>query len=95
MQSHRAVIGAAVGTAVMGARGPGDRVKHPFRCPMSTGSCMFNAAVMAGSTLIMIPRFNVETVLRAIGEHRATLMDGVTTAYYSRTRSSSPTTCRA
>ena len=31
---------------------------------------------------IMIPRFDAETVLRAIGEHRATLMDGVPTAYY-------------
>ena len=30
----------------------------------------------------MIPRFDAETVLRAIGEHRATLMDGVPTAYY-------------
>ena len=38
--------------------------------------------MMAGSTLIMIPRFDAETVLRAIGEHRATLMDGVPTAYY-------------
>jgi long-chain acyl-CoA synthetase len=43
---------------------------------------VFKAAVMAGSTLIMIPRFDAETVLRAIGEHRATLMDGVQTAYY-------------
>jgi long-chain acyl-CoA synthetase len=33
--------------------------------------------MMAGSTLIMIPRLDAETVLRAIGEHRAALMDGV------------------
>ena len=38
--------------------------------------------MMAGSTLIMIPRFEAEAVLRAIAEHRATLMDGVPTAYY-------------
>ena len=37
---------------------------------------------MAGSTLIMIPRFDAKTFLRALGEHRATLMDGVPTAYY-------------
>jgi long-chain acyl-CoA synthetase len=30
----------------------------------------------------MIPRFNEVAVLRAIGEHGATLMDGVPTAYY-------------
>jgi long-chain acyl-CoA synthetase len=82
MQPHRAVIGAAVGTAVMAARGPGDRVINSLPLPHVYGSCVFNSAMMAGSTLIMIPRFDAETVLRAIGEHRATLMDGVPTAYY-------------
>ena len=41
-----------------------------------------NAAMMVGSTLILIPRFNEVVVLRAIAEHRATIMDGVPTAYY-------------
>ena len=82
MQPHRAVIGAAVGTAVMSARGPGDRVINSLPLPHVYGSCVFNAAMMAGSTLIMVPRFDAEVVLRAIVEHRATLMDGVPTAYY-------------
>jgi long-chain acyl-CoA synthetase len=82
MQSQRAVIGAAVGTAVMAARGPDDRVINSLPLPHVYGSCVFNAAMMAGSTLIMVPRFDAETVLRTIGEHRATLMDGVPTAYY-------------
>jgi long-chain acyl-CoA synthetase len=82
MQAHRSVIGAAVGTAVMAARGPHDRVVNALPLPHVYGSCVFNAAMMAGSTLIMIPRFDAEVVLRAISEHRATLMDGVPTAYY-------------
>jgi len=82
MQPHRAVIGAAVGTAVMAARGPGDRVINSLPLPHVYGSCVFNAAMMAGSTLIMVPRFDAGVVLRAIVEHRATLMDGVPTAYY-------------
>lgn len=82
MQAHRAVIGAAVGTVLMGARGPSDRVINSLPLPHVYGSCVFNAAMLAGSALIMIPRFDAETVLRAIGEHRATLMDGVPTAYY-------------
>jgi long-chain acyl-CoA synthetase len=82
MQPHRAVIGAAVGTAVMSARGPGDRVINSLPLPHVYGSCVFNAAMMAGSTLIMVPRFDAEVVLRAIVEHRATLLDGVPTAYY-------------
>ena len=44
MQPHRAVIGAAVGTAVMAARGPGDRVINSLPLPHVYGSCVFNAA---------------------------------------------------
>ena len=82
MQPHRAIIGAAVGTALMAARGPDDRVINSLPLPHVYGSCVFNAALMAGSTLIMIPRFDAATFLRAIGEHRATLIDGVPTVYY-------------
>ena len=82
MQSHRAVISAAVGTVLMGARGPDDRVINSLPLAHVYGSCVFNAAMMAGSTLIMVPRFDAEAVMAAITEHRATLMDGVPTAYY-------------
>jgi long-chain acyl-CoA synthetase len=41
-----------------------------------------NGAMIAGSALIIVPRFNEVTMLRAIEQHRATLMDGVPTAYY-------------
>ena len=82
MQSHRSVIGAAMGTATMAARGPHDRVINSLPLPHVYGSCVFNASLMAGSTFIMIPRFDAEVVLRTIGEQRATLMDGVPTVYY-------------
>jgi long-chain acyl-CoA synthetase len=82
MQPQRAVIGAAVGTVLMSARGPADRVINSLPLPHVYGSCVFNGAMLAGSTLIMVPRFDAEVVLRAIAEHRATLLDGVPTAYY-------------
>ncbi len=82
MQSHRAVISAAVGTVVMGARGPDDRVINTLPLAHVYGSCVFNAAMMAGSTLIMVPRFDAADVVAVIAKHRATLMDGVPTAYY-------------
>jgi long-chain acyl-CoA synthetase len=69
----------AAGTALMAARTAHDRVidaSHAY------GSCVFNAAMMTGSTLILIPRFSELVVLSAIAEHRATLMDGVPAAYY-------------
>jgi long-chain acyl-CoA synthetase len=82
MQSQRAVIGAAVGTALMAARTAQDRVINALPLSHVYGSCVFNAAMMAGSALILIPRFSEVAVLKSISEHRATLMDGVPTAYY-------------
>jgi long-chain acyl-CoA synthetase len=82
MQSHRSLMSAAVGTVVMGARGPNDRVLNSLPLAHVYGSCVFNAAMLAGSTFIMVPRFDAEIVMAAIAEHRATLMDGVPTAYY-------------
>jgi long-chain acyl-CoA synthetase len=82
MQSQRAVVGAAVGTALMAARTADDRVITALPLFHVYGSCVTNAAMLVGSTLIVIPRFNEGVVLRAIAEHRATIMDGVPTAYY-------------
>jgi long-chain acyl-CoA synthetase len=82
MQSQRAVVGAAVGTALMAARTADDRVISALPLFHVYGSCVMNAAMMVGSTLIVIPRFNEVVVLSAIAEHRATIMDGVPTAYY-------------
>ncbi len=82
MQSQRAVVGAAIGTALMAARTAEDRVISALPLFHVYGSCVMNAAMMAGSTLIVIPRFNEVVVLSAIAEHRATIMDGVPTAYY-------------
>lgn len=82
MQSQRAVTGAAVGTALMAARTADDRVISALPLFHVYGSCVMNAAMLVGSTLILIPRFSEVAVLGAIAEHRATIMDGVPTAYY-------------
>ena len=82
MQSHRSVVAAAAGTVLMAARGPDDRVINSLPLAHVYGSCVLNGAMLAGSTLVMVPRFNEEAVFAAIARHRATLMDGVPTAYY-------------
>jgi long-chain acyl-CoA synthetase len=82
MQSQRAVISAAVGTALMAARTADDRVITALPLFHVYGSCVMNAAMMVGSTLIVVPRFNEVAVLSAIAQHRVTIMDGVPTAYY-------------
>jgi long-chain acyl-CoA synthetase len=82
MQSQRAVMAAAVGTALMAGRTADDRVISALPLFHVYGSCVMNAAMLVGSTLIVIPRFNEVALLSAIAEHRATIMDGVPTAYY-------------
>lgn len=82
MQSHRAVMAAAAGTALMAARTAEDRVVSALPLFHVYGSCVMNAAMLAGSVLITFPRFSEVAMLEAIATHRATLMDGVPTAYY-------------
>jgi long-chain acyl-CoA synthetase len=82
MQSHRAVVAAAAGTALMAGRTAEDRVVSALPLFHVYGSCVLNAAMLAGSTLITLPRFSEVAMLSAIQRHRATLMDGVPTAYY-------------
>jgi len=82
MQSHRAVVAAGVGTALMAARTSEDRVISALPLFHVYGSCVMNAAILAGSTLITLPRFSEIAMLEAIGKHQATVMDGVPTAYY-------------
>jgi long-chain acyl-CoA synthetase len=82
MQSQRAVFAAAVGTALMAARTAEDRVVTALPLFHVYGSCVMNAAMLAGSMLITLPRFNGVAMLSAIATHRATLMDGVPTTYY-------------
>ncbi|MGQ0629672.1 MAG: long-chain-fatty-acid--CoA ligase [Sporichthyaceae bacterium] len=44
-------------------------------------TCGMNAAVIAGSSLVLIPRFDPEAVLALIAEHQVTIFEGVPTMY--------------
>jgi long-chain acyl-CoA synthetase len=82
VQSHRAVVAAAVGTALMASRTAEDRVVSALPLFHVYGSCVMNAAVLTGSMLITLPRFGEIAILEAIKTHCATIIDGVPTAYY-------------
>ena len=58
MQSQRAVVAAGVGTALMAARTADDRVVSALPLFHVYGSCVMNAAMLAGSMLITLPRFS-------------------------------------
>ena len=82
VQCHRSVVAAAVGTALMASRTGKDRVVSALPLFHVYGSCVMNAAMLTGSTLILLPRFGEVAMLEAIETHRATIIDGVPTAYY-------------
>ncbi|KAB2913982.1 MAG: long-chain fatty acid--CoA ligase [Hyphomicrobiaceae bacterium] len=82
VQSQRSVIAAAKGMALMGSRTAADIVVSPLPCPHVYGSIVVNAAMLTGSTLVLLPRFSEEGVLEAIQKNRATIFDCVPTAYY-------------
>jgi long-chain acyl-CoA synthetase len=44
-------------------------------------TCAMNAAVHGGATLVLVPRFDPQTVLDTIARDRATLFEGVPTMY--------------
>ncbi|NJO24447.1 MAG: AMP-binding protein, partial [Sphingomonadales bacterium] len=82
VQSIRSVVAAAKGMALMGTRTQADTIVSPLPCPHVYGSISFNAAMLTGSTFVMLARFSEEGVLDAIQKHRATMFDCVPTAYY-------------
>jgi long-chain acyl-CoA synthetase len=82
VQSQRSIVAAAKGMALMGTRTATDTVVSPLPCPHVYGSIAVNAAMLTGSTLVLLPRFSEEGVLGAIQEHKATIFDCVPTAYY-------------
>jgi long-chain acyl-CoA synthetase len=82
VQSVRSVVATAQGTALMHSRTSADVVVSPLPNPHVYGSCVFNAGILAGATLVLLARFSEEGVLEAIQKHRATMFDCVPTAYY-------------
>ncbi len=82
VQSHRALVACAQGTALMQARTTADTVVSPLPAPHVYGSAVYNASMLVGATLVLLPRFTEEGVLEAIQQNRATIFDCVPTAYY-------------
>jgi long-chain acyl-CoA synthetase len=82
VQSHRAAIGSALGTALMTARTSTDVVTAALPFPHVYGSCVFNAGFIAGATMVWHSRFHEEAILSGIQTHRCTVMDGVPTGFY-------------
>ena len=81
MQSHRAVILNTALTALMHRRVRGETVVSALPCSHVYGNVVMNGCFVYGLTLVLVPRFEVRSVLEAIQRHRASLYEGVPTSY--------------
>jgi long-chain acyl-CoA synthetase len=81
MLSHRNVVLNAAITAAMNIRT--DRDIHLTGLPLAHvyGTVVMNLCFLFGATLVLLERFDAAAALRAIQEHRITIMDGVPTMY--------------
>ena len=81
MHSHRNVLMNTALTATMHGRSAVDTVVTALPCPHVYGSVVFNGAFFYGMTLSLLRRFEERAALEAIQSSRATLFEGVPTAY--------------
>jgi long-chain acyl-CoA synthetase len=81
VQSHRAVLWNCACTATMHGRTPDDVVVTALPAPHVYGNVVINGTFLAGGTVVLMERFAPAEALRLIGEHRATLFEGVPAMY--------------
>ncbi|MCH7727165.1 MAG: acyl--CoA ligase, partial [Planctomycetes bacterium] len=79
--SHRNVLMNASMIATMTVRTQHDTVVSALPCPHVYGNLVFMSAFLYGMTLVLLPSFDEEQVLRAIQDNKATLFEGVPTMF--------------
>ncbi|MGE3449727.1 MAG: class I adenylate-forming enzyme family protein [Microbacteriaceae bacterium] len=77
VQSHRAVLLNCAMTATMHGRTADDVVVTALPAPHVYGNVVINSIFMVGGTVVLMERFHPGESLRLIGEHRATMFEGV------------------
>jgi long-chain acyl-CoA synthetase len=81
VQSHRAVLLNCAFTATMHGRTADDVVVTALPAPHVYGNVVVNGTFLAGGTVVLMERFAPGEALRLIGEHRATMFEGVPAMY--------------
>ncbi|MEU0685408.1 class I adenylate-forming enzyme family protein [Streptomyces uncialis] len=81
VQSHRAVLLNCALTATMHGRTEHDVVVTALPAPHVYGNVVINGTFLVGGTVVLMERFDAAEALRLIGEHRATLFEGVPAMY--------------
>lgn len=81
MQSHRSLVLNCAYTATMHGRTRDDVIVTALPAPHVYGNVAINGTFLAGGTVVLMSRFDPAETLRLIGEHRATLFEGVPAMY--------------
>jgi len=81
VQSHQAVLLNCALTATMHGRTERDVVVTALPAPHVYGNVVINGTFLVGGTVVLMERFGHDEVLRLIGEHGATMFEGVPAMY--------------
>lgn len=81
VQSHEAVLLNCALTATMHGRDERDVVVTALPAPHVYGNVVINGTFMVGGTVVLMERFAAGRALQLIGEHGATLFEGVPAMY--------------
>jgi long-chain acyl-CoA synthetase len=81
VQSHRAVLLNCALTATMHGRTEQDVVVTALPAPHVYGNVVINGTFLTGGTVVLMERYTPADALRLIGEHRATMFEGVPAMY--------------
>lgn len=81
VQSHRAVLLNCALTATMHGRTSSDVVVTALPAPHVYANVVVNGTFLVGGTVVLMERFSPADALRLVGEHRATMFEGVPAMY--------------
>jgi malonyl-CoA/methylmalonyl-CoA synthetase len=87
--THGNLLANSESVAITWRWGASDRLVHALPIFHGHGLCVaLYTSLLAGSSVVLVPRFDVDAVLDAALEHRATLFFGVPTMYHRLAASS-------
>lgn len=82
LQNHRGMLNNALGVAAHTGLGPGDRLLHIMPLHHTNGvNNQLLTPLLAGSSVVLAPRFKAEDMPELFEQHRPTIVTGVPTMY--------------
>ena len=81
MMSNRAISVSTAGTVLMHGRTAADTTVSALPCSHVYGMAVMNCGLLCGSTLVLLERFESETMLRSVERYRATMLEAVPTGF--------------